>query len=54
MFYSYFERKYDKVLTFNMLHFPNFDISASLLLAPLSNNRHTQQFKDLLSAGGAY
>ena len=34
MFHSYFERKYDKVLTFNITHFPNFEISASLLLAP--------------------
>ena len=34
MFYSYFERNYDKVLTFNVVHFPNFEISASLLLAP--------------------
>ena len=30
MFDSYFERKYDKVLTFNIAHFPNFEISASL------------------------
>ena len=34
MFHSYFERIYDKVLTFNIVHFPNFEISASLLLAP--------------------
>ena len=33
MFRSYFERKYDKVLTFNIAHFPYFEISASLLLA---------------------
>ena len=32
MFHSYFERK--KVLTFNIFDFPNFEISASLLLAP--------------------
>ena len=32
MFHSYFERKYDKVLTFNIVHFPNFEISTSLLL----------------------
>ena len=31
MFHSYFERKYEKVLTFNIVHFPNFEISASLL-----------------------
>ena len=43
MFHSYFERKYDKVLTFNIVHFPNFEISASLLLAPPSNNRCTNQ-----------
>ena len=34
MFHSYFKRKYDKVLTFNIVHFPNFEKSASLLLAP--------------------
>ena len=34
MFHSYFERKNDKVLIFNIVHFPNFEISASLLLAP--------------------
>ena len=33
MFHYYFERKYVKVLTFNIAHFPNFEISASLLLA---------------------
>ena len=38
---SYFERKYDKVLTFNIVHFPNFEITASLLLAPPSNKRRT-------------
>ena len=27
--YSYFERKNDKVLTFNIVHFPNFEISAA-------------------------
>ena len=31
MFHSYFERKYEKVLTFNIVHFSNFEISASLL-----------------------
>ena len=30
MFHSYFERKNDKVLTFNIAHLPNFEISASL------------------------
>ena len=31
MFHSYFERKNDKVLAFNIIHFPNFEISASLI-----------------------
>ena len=26
MFHSYFERKNDKVFTFNIVHFPNFEI----------------------------
>ena len=30
MFYSNFERKNDKALTFNIVHFANFEISASL------------------------
>ena len=30
MFHSYFERKNIKVLTFNIVHFPNFEINASL------------------------
>ena len=34
MLHSFFERKYDKVLTFNIVHFTNFEIRASLLLAP--------------------
>ena len=34
MFYSYFERKNDKVLTFNIVHVPKFEISTSLKLAP--------------------
>ena len=29
MFHSYIERKNDKVLTFNTVHFPNFEISAT-------------------------
>ena len=29
-FHFYFERKNGKVLTFNIVHFPNFEISASL------------------------
>ena len=32
MFHSFFERKHDKFLTFNIVHFPNFEINASLLL----------------------
>ena len=54
MFHSYFRRKYDKVLPFNIVYFPNFEISASLLLAPPSNKRRTQQFQDLISAEDAY
>ena len=34
LFHSYFERKYDKVLTLNIVHFSNFEISASLKLVP--------------------
>ena len=34
MFQSSFEEKNDKVSTFNVVHFPNFEISASLELAP--------------------
>ena len=30
MFHSYFERKNDKVLTFNIVHFPDFEINDSL------------------------
>ena len=30
MFQSYFERENDKVLAFDMIQFPNFDISTSL------------------------
>ena len=35
MFHSCFERKYDKDLAFNIVHFPK-ELSASLLLAPPS------------------
>ena len=35
MFYSYFGRKYENVLTFKIVHFPNFEISAYLLFPPL-------------------
>ena len=34
MFQSYSERKNDKVLTFNIVHSPKFEISVSLKLAP--------------------
>ena len=37
----HFELKNDKVLTFNIVHFPNLEISASLYLAPPSNKRRT-------------
>ena len=30
MFRSHFKRKNDEVLAFDIVHFPNFDISASL------------------------
>ena len=40
MFHSYFERKYDKVLTFNIVHFPSFEMSPPLL-APPSKKRRT-------------
>ena len=30
MFHSYFERKNDKVLTFNIVHLPYIEIGASL------------------------
>ena len=29
LFYSYFKRNGEKVLTFNIVYFPNFEISAS-------------------------
>ena len=45
MFHYHFERKNDKVLTFNIAHFPNFKISASLLLAPPSTKRRNSQFQ---------
>ena len=54
MFHSYFERKNNKVLTFNIVHFPNVEISASLYLAPPSNKRRTSQFQNLKNTGGAH
>ena len=32
MFYSYFERNNYKALTFNIVHFANFEIRAALLI----------------------
>ena len=43
-----------KVLTFNIVHFPNFEISASLILALSSNKCRTSEFQNLIRAGGAY
>ena len=54
VFHSYFERKNDKVLTLDVVRFPNFEISASLHLSPPSNKRHTSQFQNLISAGVGY
>ena len=45
MFHSYFERKYDKVFTFNIVHFSNFEISAPC------NKRRTQHFQNLQALG---
>ena len=52
--FHYFERKDDNVLTLNIVHFPNFEISACFYLASPSNKRRTSQFQNLISAGGAY
>ena len=52
LFHSYFEIKNDKVLTFDFLYFPNFEISTSLLLAAPSKISATQ-FQNLVSIGGA-
>ena len=30
LFHSYFERKIDKILALDIVHFPNFEISTSL------------------------
>ena len=48
MFYFYFERKNDNVLTFNIVNFPDFDISTP------TNKYHTWQFQNLISARDAY
>ena len=39
LFFCLLKEKNDKVLTFNIVNLPNFEISASLLLAPPSNKR---------------
>ena len=52
LFHSYFERKNDKVLTFDFVYFPNFEISTSLLLAAPSKIS-AAQFQNLVSIGGA-
>ena len=53
MFHSYFEKKNNKIFTFNIVYFPNFEISASLQ-APLSNKCRTSQFQNLISTVAAY
>ena len=37
MFHSHFERKNNKVLIFNIVNFPNFEISALIRAAPNFN-----------------
>ena len=54
MCHSYFESKNDKVLSFIIVYFPNFETRASFQLAPPSNKRRTSQFQSLISPGGAY
>ena len=54
MFHSYIERKKGKASKFNLLYFPNFEISASHQLEFPSIQCHTQQFQDLISAAAAY
>ena len=49
MFHSYFQRKNDKVLRFDIVHFPNFEIANYP-----SNRLRTSQFKNLISAEGAF
>ena len=52
--YLSFFRKNDKVLTFNIVNFPKFEINASLQLTPPSNKRRTSKSQNLISTGGAY
>ena len=54
MSHSYSERKNHKVSALNIVHFPSFEISASLELTPPSNKRRNSQFQNLISAMGAY
>ena len=42
MFHSYFKRKNDKVLTFSIVHFPNFEIPKHL---PLNSVPPVPKFK---------
>ena len=48
MFHYYLERENDKVLTFNIVYFPSFEIALP------SNKRRISQFQNLISAGCAY
>ena len=48
MFHYYLERENDKFLTFNIGHFPSFEIASP------SNKRRTSQFQNLIRAGCAY
>ena len=49
MYQSYLERKNDQVLTFYIVHSPNFEISAFLQAVLLSNKHCTLQFQNLIS-----
>ena len=40
------KEKINKGLSFNIVYFPNFEISASLQLAPPSNKHRTSQFQN--------
>ena len=52
--FNFILKKNDTVLTFNIVHFLNFEISVSLQLAPPSNKHRTLEFQNLISAGGVY
>ena len=52
--FLFWKKKMEKALTFNIGHSPNFEISGSLSLGSPSNKRRTSQFKNLISAEGAY